>query len=351
MDFDLTETQKEVAKLATSIFDGHAKAHPKHAAHTEATDDALWAQLAKAGLVGTAIAEDAGGAGHGWLEHCALMIAAGAAATRVPLWAVTTAALAIDRFGSAAQRGLLAAVARGEAIVVPALHQPDGADPWQPTAALRGGALHGVYTCVPAAARASHLVVSTADGLVLIDARGPGVRVEAQIVTSGVAHGQVTFDGAPAEPLGDRGARDWLLERAAVGLCAMELGAAEAVLRMTAAYTSQRVQFERPIATFQAVAQRAADAYIDVETIRVTLWEAAWRLAEGLPASREIAIAKIFAAEAGARVVYAAQHLHGGIGFDLDYPLARFYPFSKWLELQLGGASAHVARLGAQLAG
>jgi alkylation response protein AidB-like acyl-CoA dehydrogenase len=122
------------------------------------------------------------------------------------------------------------------------------------------------------------------------------------------------------------------------------------VLAMTAAYTSQRVQFDRPIATFQAVAQRAADAYIDVETLRVTLWEAAWRLAEGLPAARHVAIAKAFAAEAGARVVYAAQHLHGGIGFDLDYGLARYYPLSKWIELELGGASAHLARLGAQLA-
>jgi alkylation response protein AidB-like acyl-CoA dehydrogenase len=79
--------------------------------------------------------------------------------------------------------------------------------------------------------------------------------------------------------------------------------------------------------------------------------EAAWRLAQGLPAAREVAVAKFFAAEAGQRVTYAAQHLHGGIGFDLDYGLARYYPLSKQIELTLGGANAQLARLGALLAG
>ena len=64
------------------------------------------------------------------------------------------------------------------------------------------------------------------------------------------------------------------------------------------------------------------------------------------PAAREIATAKFFAADAGQRVTYAAQHLHGGIGFDLDYPLAKYYPLSKWIELTLGGANAQLARLG-----
>ncbi|MBZ0234229.1 MAG: acyl-CoA dehydrogenase, partial [Deltaproteobacteria bacterium] len=160
----------------------------------------------------------------------------------------------------------------------------------------------------------------------------------------------LTLAGAPAEPLGDAATFAWLLDRATIGLCALELGITDKVLRMTAAYTSQRTQFDRPIATFQAVAQRAADAYVDVETIRLTCWEAAWRLANDLPAARELAVAKVFAAEAGQRVTYAAQHLHGGIGFDLGYPLAKYYPLSKWIELQLGGASAHLARLGALLA-
>ena len=138
--------------------------------------------------------------------------------------------------------------------------------------------------------------------------------------------------------------------RPTVALCAMELGIAARALKMTATYTSSRHQFDRPIATFQAVAQRAADAYIDVESIRVTTWQAAWRLAEGLPADDEVDVAKLFAAEAGHRVVYAAQHLHGGMGFDVEYPLYRYYLRSKQLELTLGCASEQLARLGRQLA-
>jgi len=349
MDFALTDEQKEVAELATKIFtDFETKDGGKDTG-------ALWSSLAGAGLLGVAVRENAGGAGHGLLEHCALLVAAGAAASPVPLWAVSTAALAIDYAGTAAQRALLADVLRGASIITLALHEPDGGDPFAPAVAVRDGRMHGTKTCVPAAERAKRIIVSArgVDGqpaLFLLDPSAGRVTIEAQVATSGEPQGLLTLDGAPAEPLGDATTFGWLLDRATIGLCALELGITDKVLRMTAAYTTQRTQFDRPIATFQAVAQRAADAYIDVETIRLTLWEAAWRLAQGLPAAREIAVAKVFAAEAGQRVTYAAQHLHGGIGFDLSYPLAKYYPLSKWIELTLGGASAHLARLGALLA-
>ena len=90
-------------------------------------------------------------------------------------------------------------------------------------------------------------------------------------------------------------------------------------------YTTQREQFGKPIATFQAVGQRAADAYIDAEAVRLTAWQAVWRLAEGLPATSEVAVAKYWADEGAQRVVHAAQHLHGGMGVDRDYPLHRYY--------------------------
>jgi alkylation response protein AidB-like acyl-CoA dehydrogenase len=348
MDFALTDEQKEVAELATKIFADHEAAGSKDAV-------ALWSTLAGAGLLGVAVSEKAGGAGHGLLEHCALLVAAGAAAAHVPLWAVATTALVIDHAGTAAQRALLGDVLRGATIVTLALHEPDGGDPFAPAMAVKDGRLSGVKTCVPAADRARRIVVTArgADGqpaLFLVDPSASGVTIEAQVATTGETQGQLTLDGVAAEPLGDATTFGWLLDRATIGLCALELGITEKVLRMTATYTSQRTQFDRPIATFQAVAQRAADAYIDVETIRLTTWEAAWRLAQGLPAARELAVAKVFACEAGQRVTYAAQHLHGGIGFDLSYPLARYYPLSKWIELTLGGASAHLARLGTLIA-
>src|SRR5205807_7487608 len=143
---------------------------------------------------------------------------------------------------------------------------------------------------------------------------------------------------------------DWIVDRATAALCSMQVGVTEEALRMTAQYTSAREQFDRPLAAFQAVAQRAADAYIDTEGVRLTAWQAVWRLAEGLPAANELAVAKFWAAEGGQRVVHAAQHLHGGIGVDVDYPLHRYFLWAKECELTLGSATPQLVKLGAALA-
>ena len=137
-----------------------------------------------------------------------------------------------------------------------------------------------------------------------------------------------------------------LYTRALVGLCAIQLGVADRALRIAADYTSGREQFGRPIGSFQAVQQRLADAFIDVEAIRWTTWHAAWLIAEGRPASRAARIAKFWAAEAGARVAAATQQVHGGIGIDTTYPLHRYFLWAKHNELTLGSATAQLARLG-----
>ena len=139
-------------------------------------------------------------------------------------------------------------------------------------------------------------------------------------------------------------------EYATTALCVLEAGVCAAALELTAEYTKTREQFEKPIATFQAVGQRAADAYVDTEAIRLTAWQAASRLAAGLPAAPEIAVAKYWAAEGGQRVVHAASHLHGGIGVDRDYPLHRFILLTEQIELTLGGANESLRRLGRILA-
>ena len=141
-----------------------------------------------------------------------------------------------------------------------------------------------------------------------------------------------------------------MIDRVTAGLCATQAGVSAAALRLTATYTTERHQFGSPIATFQAVAQRAADAYIDTQGIQFTAWQAAWRLDEGLDAADELDIAKFWAAEAGSRVADAAQHLHGGIGVDTDYPLHRYYRLAKHLELTLGGRTERLRRLGARMA-
>jgi alkylation response protein AidB-like acyl-CoA dehydrogenase len=122
------------------------------------------------------------------------------------------------------------------------------------------------------------------------------------------------------------------------------------MLSMTAAYTSQREQFGRPIATFQAVSHRAADAYIDVQNLRLATQQAASLLSAQLDATEAVTIAKIWACDVAHRVSQSAQHLHGGIGVDRDYPLFRFCLWAKQLELTLGGGNSYLTALGDAIA-
>lgn len=371
MDFAFTEAQEAVSGLSKKIFAeriGHAMLKT-----IEASDDrfarALWDELATVGLLGTTIAEEYGGGGHGILELCALLEQAGAAVAPLPLWTtLAVCAPAIEAHGSEAlKKRVLPAIAAGNLIVTAALVEPHESDPFHPETRARrhgggGWSLSGRKSFVPYAHVAHSLLVPArhddgALGVFLVDAKADGVQIERQHTTSGEIQGLVTLAGVHVEDqnvVGDatRGhaVLETMLPRAQVGLCAMELGVVERVLRMTAEYTTQRHQFDRPIATFQAVSQRAADAFIDVESIRLSLWQAAWQLSQGRNATQAVATARLFACEAGRRVVYAAQHLHGGIGFDLDYPLHRYYVWSKQIELTLGAAPDQLAKLGAELA-
>jgi len=139
--------------------------------------------------------------------------------------------------------------------------------------------------------------------------------------------------------------------RVRAALSAVCLGVAERALRITADYTIQREQFDRPIASFQAVHQRAADAYIAIEALRLNSWQASSRITSGEPAEEAVAIAKYWAAEAGHVATYAAIHLHGGMGVDVDYPVHRYYLWARQIELTLGSANRQLAEIGAGIAG
>jgi len=145
---------------------------------------------------------------------------------------------------------------------------------------------------------------------------------------------------------------DWLVTRATVGRCAMQAGVIERALELTAEHARTRVQFGRPIGAFQAVAQRLADAYIDVEAVTLTMWQAAWLLAaDDAAADVAVAAAKFWAADGGHRVAHTAVHVHGGLGIDVSYPVHRYFVAAKGNEFALGGATAQLRRIGAELAG
>jgi acyl-CoA dehydrogenase len=223
--------------------------------------------------------------------------------------------------------------------------------------------LSGVKTAVDAAPEADLFLVPCAspDGVrvFLVAPSDAGVRVEPQRLTDFASAGRVVLEGVVLDDdrvlAGDgQGAEvaDWLVARATVGLCAVQSGVIERALELTAEYAKSRVAFGRPIGSFQAVTQRLADAFVDVEAVRLTMWQAAWLLSAGdSGADAAVATAKFWAAEAGHRVAHTAVHVHGGIGIDVTYPVHRFFVAAKQHEFALGGATAQLRRIGGVLAG
>ncbi len=371
MDFALSDEQTAVRDLAARILGEHLT--PERLRELEAGDDWFaadtWAELAKADLLGLCLPEAHGGGGYGFFELALLCEQVGRAVAPLPFVAtLVLGALPLAEFGTADQQAaLLPGVVAGDVILTAALSEGgDGLPPAVPaTTAVADGAgwrLSGVKQLVPAAHLAARVLVParTGDGtstVFLVDPTAPGVTLARNLgphlepLATLTLEGVVVGAGDVVGPI-DGGAAvvAWTTDRAVAALCAVQAGVCEAALRITAAYVSERKQFDAPIATFQAVAQRAADAYIDTEAVRLTAHQAAWRLAQDLPGGEELAIAKFWAAEGAHRVVHAAQHLHGGIGVDADYPVHRTFRWAKHVELSFGGGTTHLRRLGAQLA-
>jgi 3-oxocholest-4-en-26-oyl-CoA dehydrogenase beta subunit len=382
MDFLLNSKQQELAALTRLILADQVT--PERQREVEAGGDrfdpALWADLARAGILAAALPEALGGAGLGLLEQCSVLEEIGRAVAPVPyLASIVLGAGAIAEFGTPDQQERWAAPAgRGELILTAALSEEDGDDPRTPatgaervpgnpptTSAERAGGrwlLTGTKTAVPAGQRADLFLVpaATAAGVAvfLVAPDDPGeVVVQPQRLVDGDVAGRLELtrvelgdDRVLGGPATGAEITSWLLSHGTVGLCALQLGVVARALELTSEHAKNRVQFGRPVGSFQAVTQRLADAYIDVEAVRLTMWQAAWRLASGLPAETEIATAKFWAADAGHRVAHTAVHVHGGIGIDTDYPLHRYFTAAKRAEFELGGATAQLLRIGAALA-
>jgi hypothetical protein len=379
MDFSFSDEQLAVSEAATGVFAGLVD--PARVAAVEQSDDRmdhdLWAALAAADLLGLAVPEADGGAGHGLLELGLLLEAQGNVVAPVPLWStLVLGALPIAHFGSDAQRARwLPGVVAGDVVLTAALNGAATSPTATPSAvtATRGPGgeasgswvLDGVELAVPQAHVAQRIVVpaSCVDGggggalLALVDPQAHGVTLERTVTTNREVHPHVLLSGVTVQPedvlvgpdMG-RSALEFLLTAATIGLCALQVGLCEAALRQTAAYLNTRHQFGRPLSTFQGAMLRAADAAIDIEAMRVTWQNAAWRFDTGRDAGEAARVAKWQASERGQRTVHATQHLHGGMGADITYPIHRYFLWGKQIELMLGGPSAQLARLGAQIA-
>ncbi|MFT6052162.1 MAG: alkylation response protein AidB-like acyl-CoA dehydrogenase [Halioglobus sp.] len=369
MDFTFTEDQVAIRDLAHQIFADRSTDEFMLAFDRgdKTYDDELWSVLAQQGLLAMAIPEHCGGTGLGLVELCFMLEEQGRSVSPIPLYAsLVLGALPIAEFGNPQQQekyltpltqGLLKLTAAIGELGIPS------ATAGQVQAVELNGmwTLNGSLDCIPDGPCADAIIVPAwTDGkqtLFIVDAHSDGLIMTAQTTSLGDNQGSLVLQDLALDSsaiLGKAAGGDkilrWLEMRAEVGICALQLGVTEEALKRTAEFTCERQQFGVPIGSFQAVAMQAADAFIDVEAIRSTYWLALYKLTNGGAATAEVRCAKWYAADAGHRIVYRTQHLHGGMGADIDYPIHRFFLWAKHLGLMLGGSSIQLAKLGALLA-
>lgn len=356
MDFSLGEEHEAIAGLAKDIF-GRA-APMSRVEQVEAGDEHfdrdLWRDLADSGLLAAALPESVGGSGLGCLGLALLAEEHGRSVAPVPLAWHLVSALALASWGTAEQAGRWAApAAAGSVVLTCALPEA--------TSGLRqsGDTWTGRVPAVPYAHVADALLLPIGDRLFLLDLRGNSVDIVASQATNRELDGELVLDGVTLEPVGGTGesgesdSAAWLQRRIRMALAATAAGVTRAALTMTAKYTSEREQFEKPLSAFQGVALKAADAYVDTTAIRAAALQAAWLLdrgdggtADSPQAAAAVLSAAWWAAEAGQHCVHITQHLHGGMGADITYPVHRYFLWGKQIELMVGGASALLAETG-----
>ncbi|GAB09728.1 putative acyl-CoA dehydrogenase [Gordonia araii NBRC 100433] len=368
MDFTTEETTGELTGLARDI--ATKISTPERVAELEAQaaplDAALWQELGAAGLIGLELPEDLAGVGGGQstVDTVAVATEVGRALGVVPYASTAIGVLpTLAGWTSGSRDEWLARVAAGEAVIAAAVDEDTVYDPYAPAATTLSGAgsdgvLRGTKVNVAFAAGSDALLV-TAEGddgpvIVLVETTSEGVSVTptpstgllptAQVDFSDVAVGADDVVAAGAEAVAA------LVDRLNLAACAEQSGILDEALRRTASYAAEREQFDRKIGSFQAVAQRLADGYIDVQGLILTTTQAAWQLSEGLDAASAIDTAKFWAGQAGHRVAHTAIHVHGGVGLDTSHPTHRYFLRAKQNEYALAGEPAVLARLGDRLA-
>ncbi|MFC4012444.1 acyl-CoA dehydrogenase family protein [Nonomuraea purpurea] len=325
MDFNLDETQQELKKLAAEVL----------------ARDGDVGRLWEAGLMTVCVPEDAGGAGLGPVEMAVVLREVGARAAPVPALPTLVSTLTLARYGTPDQQRRF-----NETPLSIALREPGRALADPPSTVARrsadGWVLTGRKVSVPHPGAA---VLVTADsGLFLVEA--PPMTPE--FTSTGEPAATLVLDDTPAEqvagPEAVAGARQLFM----AAVAAQAGGVLAGALELTTAYIRTRKQFGRALAEFQAVTMQIADVYIAGRALDVAMWSAAWRLAEGLPAEQDLGLAAYHVSEAY-KALFTCQHLHGGLGLDVTYPLHRSFAQAKHLSHLLGGADAQLDLIGALL--
>jgi hypothetical protein len=359
MNFHFSDEQSALRELAREILTGEVSAERLKAVEGEGDffDRDLWSRLAEANLLGLAVPEAQGGMGMGFFEICLLLHELGRAVAPSPALTSLVGGLAIGEFGTDAQsERWLVALAKGDLVLAASL-----ADASSLVARRAGKAweLDGTCALVSAADLSDRVLVAGRLGadeggcIFLVDPNAPGVSLRRQLTSRKEPVFQLSLAGVSvpdADVLRGEGIEEWLQERLLVAIAATQVGVSERSLEITTGFLKEREQFGAPLGALSPVQHRCADCYIALDSMRWTMWTAAWKLGEGRPAKRDAWTAKFWAADAGARIATATQHLHGGMGVDLDYPIHRYFLWSKSLELALGAATPMLVKLGRDMA-
>ncbi len=343
MDFELSEDQLALRDGARELLDGLA---PTTRVRTVVDagggiDDGLWKAMVEQGWTAVEVPEDRGGLGLGAVEVAVLLEEVGRHVAPAPFLSTLLAAGALARAGHADWADRLAA---GEAIGCVAWSRPG-----------RGGvraasdSLTGRSDPVPFAPSADVAVVAAEsdDGPALfaveLGERRPR-REPAMDMTREL--GWLQFDDTPAERVGGADDVDAVLDRGAAFTSVEMLGGASRAMDMAVEYAKDRVQFGRPIGSFQAVKHRCADMLVDVEGMRSTAYWAAWCIgAQQDDVSVAASTAKIWCADASKRVMASSLQVHGGIGFTWEHDLHLFLKRAQLDQVSFGDAGFHRQRL------
>jgi len=366
MDFSYSEMHIEIKNLAHKMLTElatveHLKAQEQQGPYL---DEKIWQQCIDAGLHCAALPEEYGGLGmdfHAVTLVCEALGQSVAMVPFIPCIASTTLPLLSHRMDAVVDQ-LIRDVGAGKTLVTAALIEPGNEEPSSPStsAAKVDGQwqLTGSKHCVPYAAQSSRvLLFAKAGGQLwagLVETSSTGVALKPQLITTGEPQYLLELDSAPAHCVAEGAAARSLLQvvnaMTMVACCAMSVGVADKMMRLTGKYTTERIQFGVPVATFQAAAHRLADTYIDVECLKINTQKAASDVAEGVYDSDAIHMAKVWCGDVMHRTSHAAQHLHGGMGIDRDYHLFRYCLWAKQLEMMLGHSRRHLEILGDTLA-
>ena len=360
MDLNLSETQKILLHSATRFLEREAKGLFRDVEKTDAGySPDLWRQIAELGWMGLMFPEEHGGTSGSYLDLVLLLEQMGKNLFPGPFLSTVVCGLAVLHFGSADQKeAVLPGLIEGKRILAPALVPPDPRLPGgtgleeKAVARGRGRLLSGTRLFVPYGHVANGFLcrAKTEKGptVFLVEASTHGLRCVSLESMGGEKPCELSLDGvevSEADVLGTEGEGDAVVERmngwGALAESAYIAGLLGQILGLTVEYAKEREQFGRKIGSFQAIQHQCADMATDVDQVRFLTYQAAWVLDQGLPARKEISMAKAWASDAARRVCLLGVKIHGGMGVSEEHDMQLYFRRAKPSELAFGDGRVH----------